>query len=54
MKANLKLDSTKVLSIAATALSLVGTLLSSKVHSNEMETMKAELKDELMKELQSK
>lgn len=51
MKVNLKLDSTKVLSIAVTALSLVGTLLSSKVHSNEMEAMKAELKDELLKDL---
>ena len=54
MKVNIKLDSTKVLSIAATALGLVSTLLSSKVHSNEMENMKAELKDEIIKDLQNK
>lgn len=47
----LKFDPTKALSITVTALGVVGTLLSSKVHANETKAMKAELKDELMKEL---
>ena len=47
----IKFDSAKVLSIAATALGVVGTLLSSKVQSNEMKAMKAELKEELLKEM---
>ena len=51
MKMKLKIDPTKALSIAVTALGVVGTLLSSKVHANETKAMKAELKDELMKEL---
>lgn len=48
-----KLDPTKALSITVTVLGVVGTLLSSKVHANETKAMKAELKDELMKELLS-
>lgn len=47
----LKIDSTKALSLTVTALGVVGTLLASKVQSNDRKAMKAELKDELLKEL---
>lgn len=47
----LKIDSTKALSLIVTALGVVGTLLASKVQSNDRKAMKAELKDELLKEL---
>lgn len=46
-----KFDPTKALSIAVTALGVAGTLLSSVVHANENKAMKAELKEELLKEL---
>ena len=38
----------------ATVLGVVGTLLSSKVDSNNRKAMKSEIKDELMKELKTK
>lgn len=47
-------DQTKVLSIAVTALGVVGTLLSSKVDANSRKAMKTELKDEIVKELLNK
>ena len=47
----LKIDPTKALSLTVTALGVVGTLLASKVQSNDRKAMKAELKDELLKEL---
>lgn len=50
----LKIDSAKALSIGVTVLSVVGTLLSSKVDSNNRKAMKSEIKDELMKELKTK
>lgn len=46
-----KFDTTKILSITVTALGVVGTLLSSKVESNAKKAMKAELKEEIMKDL---
>ena len=50
----LKIDGAKVLSIGVTVLGVVGTLLSSKVDSNNRKAMKSEIKDELMKELKTK
>lgn len=49
-----KFDSAKALSIGVTALGVIGTLLSTKVHDNEQKAMKAELKKELLKELSKK
>ncbi len=46
-----KMDMTKLLPVAVTLLGVAGTLLSNKVDSNNRKTMKAELKEELMKEL---
>lgn len=46
-----KMDPTKVLSITATVLGIVGTLLSNKVESNNRKNLKSELKKEIMKEL---
>lgn len=46
-----KIDPAKLLSVTVTALGVVGTLLASKVQSNERKAMKAELKEELIKEL---
>lgn len=53
-KFNVKIDGAKVLSIGVTALGVVGTLLSSKVHANEQKALKAQLKEELLKELAEK
>ena len=53
-KFNVKIDGTKALSIGVTALGVVGTLLSSKVHANEQKALKAQLKEELLKELAEK
>ena len=50
----LKIDGAKALSIGVTVLGAVGTLLSSKVDSNNRKAMKSEIKDELMKELKTK
>lgn len=47
----IKIDPAKALSISVTALGVLGTILSSKVQANDRKAMKAELKDELMKEL---
>lgn len=49
-----KFDGAKALSIGVTALGVIGTLLSTKVHDNEQKAMKAELKEELLKELSKK
>lgn len=46
-----KINSTQVLSIAVTALGLLGTLLSSKLEEKSREEMKAEIKEELKEEL---
>ena len=50
----LKIDSAKALSIGVTVLGVVGTLLSSKVDTNNRKAMKAEMKKELLKELKTK
>ena len=49
-----KFDCAKALSIGVTALGVIVTLLSTKVHDNEQKAMKAELKEELLKELSKK
>lgn len=46
-----KIDPAKALSVTVTALGVVGTLLASKVQANDRKAMKAELKDELLKDL---
>lgn len=46
-----KFDAAKALSITVTVLGVAGTLLSSKVDSNNRKIMKAELKNEILKEL---
>lgn len=46
-----KMDSAKALSIAVTALGIIGTILSNKVESDNRKSMKSELKEEIMKEL---
>jgi hypothetical protein len=50
----LKIDAAKALSIGTTVLGVVGALLSSKVDSNNRKAMKAEMKEELLKELKNK
>ena len=47
----IKIDPAKALSVTVTALGVVGTLLATKVQANDLKAMKAELKDELTKEL---
>jgi hypothetical protein len=49
-----KIDGKKVLSIGVTVLGVAGTLLSTKVDSNNRETLKAQLKEELIQELSKK
>ena len=50
----LKIDGAKALSIGVTVLGVVGALLSSKVDANNRKAMKAEMKEELLKELKTK
>ena len=50
----IKIDPAKALSVGVTALGVLGTILSAKVAKNDQAALKAELKDELMKELQNK
>ena len=47
----LKIDPAKALSVGVTILGVAGTILSSVVHKNEQNAMKAELKEEIMKDL---
>lgn len=47
----IKINPAKVLPIAVTALGLASSLISNKVDANNRKTMKAELKDELLKEI---
>ena len=49
-----KISKEKILSSAAVLISIIGMLLSNKVAENERNTMKKELKEELMKEMSSK
>ena len=46
-----KIDGKKVLSVGVTFLGVAGTLLSTKVDSNNREALKNQLKEELMQEL---
>ena len=46
-----KISKEKILSGAAVLISIIGMLLSNKVAENERNTMKKELKEELMKEM---
>ena len=48
-----KISKEKILSGAAVLISIIGMLLSNKVAENERNTMKKELKGELMKEMSS-
>lgn len=48
-----KISKEKILSGAAVLISIIGMLLSNKVAENERNTMKKELKEELMTELSS-
>lgn len=48
-----KISKEKILSGAAVLISIIGMLLSNKVAENERNTMKKELKEELMKEISS-
>ena len=50
---NFKIDPAKALSWGVTGLGIVLTLLSNKVDSNNRETLKGELKAELLEELSS-
>ena len=50
----IKFDPKKLLPVASLVLGLAGTLISNKIQANERETMKAELKEELMKDLLNK
>lgn len=51
VKLKLKFDATKILSLTVTALGVIGTLLSGVVQSNELKSMKSEIKDEVLKDL---
>ena len=48
-----KISKEKILSGAAVLIGIIGMLLSNKVAENESNTMKKELKEELMKEMSS-
>lgn len=50
----IKFDTSKLLPVVVMVLGAAGTLLSHKVDSNNRETMKTELKEELLKELTKK
>ena len=50
---HIKISKEKILSGAAVLISIIGMLLSNKVAENERNTMKKELKEELMKEMSS-
>ena len=48
---DIKIDPTKVLGIAVTALGVAGTLLSSKLEDRKMDDLKSELKDDILKQI---
>lgn len=48
---DIKIDPTKVLGIAVTALGIAGTLLSSKLEDRKMNDLKSELKDDILKQI---
>ena len=45
---DIKIDPTKVLGIAVTALGIAGTLLSNKLEDRKMNDLKSELKDDIL------
>jgi hypothetical protein len=47
----IKIDSKKLLSGASLVLGIAGMLVSNKVQANDRNTMKSELKEELLKEM---
>ena len=51
---DIKIDPTKVLGIAVTALGLAGTLLSNKLEDRKMNDLKSELKDDILKQINKK
>ena len=48
---DIKIDPTKVLGIAVTALGIAGTLLSNKLEDRKMNDPKSELKDDILKQI---
>ena len=48
---DIKIDPTKVLGIAVTALGITGTLLSNKLEDRKMNDLKSELKDDILKQI---
>ena len=48
---DIKIDPTKVLGIAVTALGIAGTLLSSKLEDRKMNDLKSELKDDILNQI---
>ena len=48
---DIKIDLTKVLGIAVTALGIAGTLLSNKLEDRKMNDLKSELKDDILKQI---
>ena len=48
---DIKIDPTKVLGIAVTALGIAGTLLSNKLEDRKMNDLKGELKDDILKQI---
>lgn len=51
---DIKIDPTKVLGIAVTALGIAGTLLSNKLEDRKMNDLKSELKDDILKQINKK
>ena len=47
----LKLDSSKILSIAVMAVGVIGTILTAKDNDNKLKQMKEEVKKELKEEI---
>ena len=48
---DIKIEPTKVLGIAVTALGIAGTLLSNKLEDRKMNDLKGELKDDILKQI---
>ena len=48
---DIKIDPTKVLGIAVTALGIAGTLLSNKLEDRKINDLKSELKDDILKQI---
>lgn len=48
---DIKIDPTRVLGIAVTALGVAGTLLSNKLEDHKMNDLKSELKDDILKQI---